>query len=150
MVSLAHQQLIWKRGQNLESYIGTVTEQPLLDGAQPMISAHQLCSCRMGKDPATSVADTNGELRDIKGVWIGDGSACPTSLGANPMITIMALAARTADKIVKSAEWADTKPGFRGPPLSVLRSPTFCHVLELSCRTGQAKKLVEIIRDQII
>jgi len=110
MVSLAHQQLIWKRGQNLESYIGTVTEQPLLDGAQPMISAHQLCSCRMGKDPATSVADTNGELRDVKGVWIGDGSACPTSLGANPMVTIMALAGRTADKMI----------GFSRPKIEVV------------------------------
>jgi hypothetical protein len=99
MVSLANQQLIWKRGQNLESYIGTVAKQPIINGAQPMISAHQLCSCRMGKDPATSVADTNGELRDVKGVWIGDGSACPTALGANPMVTIMALAERTADRM---------------------------------------------------
>lgn len=103
MVSLAHQQLIWKRGQNLESYIQTVQKQPIINGAQPMISAHQLCSCRMGSDPATSVADTNGELRDVKGVWIGDGSACPTALGANPMITIMALAERTADKMVSSS-----------------------------------------------
>jgi choline dehydrogenase-like flavoprotein len=102
MVSLAHQQLIWKRGQNLETYINSVAKQPIINGAQPMISAHQLCSCRMGKDPATSVADTNGELRDVKGVWIGDGSACPTSLGANPMVTIMALAARTADKMTGS------------------------------------------------
>jgi hypothetical protein len=74
-------------------------KQPLLNGAQPMISAHQLCTCRMGTDPATSVANTDGELRDVKGVWIGDGSACPTALGANPMVTIMALAARTADKM---------------------------------------------------
>jgi choline dehydrogenase-like flavoprotein len=72
---------------------------PVLNGAQPMISAHQLCTCRMGKDPATSVANTDGELYDVKGVWIGDGSACPTALGANPMVTIMALAERTADKM---------------------------------------------------
>ena len=99
MVSLAHNQLIWKRGTNLENFIRLVMKQPLLNGAQPMISAHQLCTCRMGTDPATSVANTNGELRDVKGVWIGDGSACPTALGANPMVTIMALAARTADKM---------------------------------------------------
>ncbi len=97
----------WKRGQNLESYIQSIMKQPLLDGAQPMISAHQLCSCRMGKDPATSVADTNGELRDVKGVWIGDGSACPTSLGANPMVTIMALAERTADKMMTGSSRRD-------------------------------------------
>jgi len=108
MVSLAHNQLIWKRGTNLENFIQSVMKQPLLNGAQPMISAHQLCTCRMGTDPATSVANTDGELRDVKGVWIGDGSACPTALGANPMITIMALAARTADKMGGSPSHRDT------------------------------------------
>ncbi|MCA1636430.1 MAG: GMC family oxidoreductase N-terminal domain-containing protein [Acidobacteria bacterium] len=103
LVSLSNKQIGWKRGQNLETYIQGIMKQPLLDGAQPMISAHQLCSCRMGRDRATSVADTNGELYDVKGVWIGDGSACPTSLGANPMITIMALAERTADRMTASA-----------------------------------------------
>ena len=44
--------LTWKRGQNLEDYIQTIMKQPLLDGAQAMISAHQLCSCRMGTNPA--------------------------------------------------------------------------------------------------
>ena len=39
-----------------------------------------------------SVADTRGELHDIKGVWIGDASALPSAPGVNPMITIMALA----------------------------------------------------------
>jgi choline dehydrogenase-like flavoprotein len=99
LFSLAHRQLTWKRGQSLQDFIQTVMKQPLLNGAQPIISAHQLSTCRMGRDPATSVANTDGEMHDVKGVWIGDGSACPTSLGANPMITIMALAARTADKM---------------------------------------------------
>lgn len=97
--------LTWKRGQNLESYIQSVMKQPIINGAQAMISAHQLCSCRMGSDPATSVADANGELRDVRGVWIGDGSALPTALGANPMITIMALAKRTADKMTAASAW---------------------------------------------
>jgi choline dehydrogenase-like flavoprotein len=102
LFSLAHRQLTWKRGQSLQDFIQTVMKQPLLNGAQPIISAHQLSTCRMGRDPATSVANTDGEMHDVKGVWIGDGSACPTSLGANPMITIMALAARTADKMAAS------------------------------------------------
>ena len=103
LVSLAHGQVAWKRGESLEGYIQTVMKLPLLNGAQPMISAHQLCTCRLGKDPAISVADTDGELRDVKGVWIGDGSACPTSLGANPMVTIMALAERTADRMTAAS-----------------------------------------------
>jgi choline dehydrogenase-like flavoprotein len=53
----------------------------------------------MGRDPKTSVAGPWGELHDVKGVWIGDGSAFPTSSGTNPMISIMALAHRTAEAI---------------------------------------------------
>jgi choline dehydrogenase-like flavoprotein len=51
----------------------------------------------MGSDPQTSVAGPWGELYDTPGVWIGDGSAFPTSSGTNPMISIMALAHRTAE-----------------------------------------------------
>ena len=53
----------------------------------------------MGKDPKTSVANPWGELHDVRGVWIGDASAFPTASGTNPMVTIMALARRTADAI---------------------------------------------------
>lgn len=92
----------WDRhgGRDLESFIRRIEKQPLLGGAQPIISAHQLSTCRLGNDPATSVANIHGELRDVKGVWIGDASGCPTALGANPMITIMALADRTAANIL--------------------------------------------------
>ena len=99
LFGLSNRVIPWKKGQNLEDYIRRIARLPIINGAQPIISAHQLCTCRMGRDPATSVADTNGQLHDVKGVWIGDSSACPTSLGANPMITIMALAARTADRM---------------------------------------------------
>ena len=114
LFTLAHGLIAWKRGQNLEKFIENISGQALLAGAQPIISAHQMCTCRMGKDRSISVADVNGELYDTKGVWIGDGSACPTSLGANPMITIMALAARTADRIatrMKSASCGATGMG---------------------------------------
>ena len=44
-----------------------------------------------------------GELHDTPGVWIGDASAFPTASGTNPMITIMALAHRTAEAIAAIA-----------------------------------------------
>ena len=62
--------------------------------------AHQMGSCRMGSDPSGYVADGRGELHDVKGVWIGDGSAFPTPSGTNPMVSIMALEHRTAEAIV--------------------------------------------------
>jgi choline dehydrogenase-like flavoprotein len=57
----------------------------------------------MGTDPSTSVAGPWGELHDVKGVWIGDGSAFPTPSGTNPMITIMALAHRNAEALAAAA-----------------------------------------------
>jgi choline dehydrogenase-like flavoprotein len=36
-------------------------------------------------------------------VWVGDASALPTASGTNPMITIMALARRTAGAIAAGA-----------------------------------------------
>ncbi len=76
---------------------------PYRVGGYRLFSAHQMGSCRMGPDPQTSVADPRGELHDTKGVWIGDASAFPTASGTNPMITIMALARRTADAIAEDA-----------------------------------------------
>lgn len=98
-VGLSNGIVRWRRGEDLDAYLARVAELPLAGGAQPIISAHQMCSCLMGADPATSVADTDGTLRDVEGVWVADGSACPTSLGANPMVTIMALAERTAERL---------------------------------------------------
>jgi choline dehydrogenase-like flavoprotein len=98
-VSLAHDQMTWKRPGRLNDFIASVMKQPLTDGRQPMISAHQLSTCRMGVNRSDSVANPDGELHDTRGVWVADASACPTALGANPMITIMALASRTADRI---------------------------------------------------
>jgi choline dehydrogenase-like flavoprotein len=77
---------------------------PLRAGGQRLFSAHQMSSARMGSDPATSVANPWGELHDTPGVWIGDGSAMPTSSGTNPMISIMALAHRTAEAIADSVD----------------------------------------------
>ena len=56
----------------------------------------------MGSDPETSVANPSGELHDTPGVWIGDARALPTASGVNPMVTIMALAHRTAGAIASS------------------------------------------------
>ncbi|MEV0896007.1 GMC family oxidoreductase N-terminal domain-containing protein [Actinoplanes sp. NPDC049802] len=94
----------WRYGDDLEAYIDRSRRLPLRAGGAAIFSAHQMGSCRMGADPATSVADPRGELHDTSGVWIGDASAFPTPSGTNPMITIMALASRTAANIEEAAQ----------------------------------------------
>jgi choline dehydrogenase-like flavoprotein len=94
---------IWRRGDDLEAFIDRVKRIPFRAGGHRLFSAHQLGTCRMGADPETSVAGPLGELHDARGVWIGDGSAFPTSSGTNPMVSIMALAHRTAEAIAEEA-----------------------------------------------
>jgi choline dehydrogenase-like flavoprotein len=93
----------WRVGDDLEAFIARCQRVPLRAGGFRLFSAHQMGSCRMGSDPATSVANPSGELHDTPGVWIGDGSAMPTSSGTNPMISIMALAHRTAEAIAAAS-----------------------------------------------
>ena len=94
---------IWRRGDDLEAFIARVQRIPFRAGGHRLFSAHQMGSCRMGSDPGTSVAGPFGELHDTKGVWIGDASAFPTSSGTNPMVSIMALAHRTAEAVAGEA-----------------------------------------------
>jgi acyl-CoA reductase-like NAD-dependent aldehyde dehydrogenase/choline dehydrogenase-like flavoprotein len=89
----------WARGDDLEAFIGTLDGQEIVPREFVTFSAHQMGTCRMGRDPATSVANPWGELHDVPGVWIGDASAFPSASGTNPMGTIMALARRTAHAI---------------------------------------------------
>ena len=63
-----------------------------------LYSAHPLGSCRMGKEPRSSVVNSHCQTHDIKGLFVVDGSVMPTSLGVNPQMTILAIAE-------KSAEW---------------------------------------------
>ena len=90
---------IWRTGDDLERFIARANRLPLRAGGLKLFAAHQMGSCRMGSDPKTSVAGPYGELHDTPGVWIGDASAFPTPSGTNPMISIMALAHRTAEAI---------------------------------------------------
>jgi choline dehydrogenase-like flavoprotein len=93
----------WRIGDDLETFIAQAQRVPARAGGLRMFAAHQMGSCRLGTDPQTSVAKPNGELHDTPGVWIGDASAFPTPSGTNPMITIMALASRTAENIIAAA-----------------------------------------------
>ncbi|PIU55165.1 MAG: hypothetical protein COS89_08125 [Deltaproteobacteria bacterium CG07_land_8_20_14_0_80_38_7] len=60
---------------------------------------HPLGTCRMGADPRESVIDPFGRLYGLDNLFVADGSIFPTSLGVNPMITIMAAAHKIAGNI---------------------------------------------------
>jgi len=65
------------------------------------ILTHIMGSMRMGRDPASSVADPDGHVHHVRGLFVGDSSILPNGLGGpNPTLTAQALAARTADRIL--------------------------------------------------
>lgn len=61
---------------------------------------HETGGARMGVDPADSVVDPWGRCWDTDNVYVADGSVFPSSGFQNPTLTILALAARTAEHVL--------------------------------------------------
>jgi choline dehydrogenase-like flavoprotein len=61
-----------------------------------LFSAHQMGTCRMGRDERSAVCDERGAVFGVRGLYVADASAFPASSGVNPMITILALASCVA------------------------------------------------------
>ena len=72
----------------------------LEDQGEPRTN-HELGGCRMGNDPAKSVLNAFCQSHDIPNLFVVDGSVFPSASEKNPTLTIMALAARTADHIAE-------------------------------------------------
>jgi choline dehydrogenase-like flavoprotein len=69
-----------------------------------LIGDHQMGTCRMGDDPATSVVDRNCRLHDVPNVFVIDTSFFPTGFGLNPMVTVVANALRVGTWIVEQSK----------------------------------------------
>ena len=53
----------------------------------------------MGDDPATSVTDPYGRVHGHDNLWVMDGSVHVTNGGFNPVLSILALAYRSAEQL---------------------------------------------------
>ncbi len=62
---------------------------------------HPMGTARMAADPARGVVGTDGAVHGRRDLYIADGSLLPSSLGVNPMITIVAMAARVARQLAE-------------------------------------------------
>jgi choline dehydrogenase-like flavoprotein len=68
-------------------------------GAVTLFSYHQMSSCRMGTNPATSAVDGDNESHEVKSLYVTDSSTFPTASGVNPMLSVYGIAHRAAQKI---------------------------------------------------
>ena len=70
-----------------------------------LISAfHPLGTARIGASPKIAVCDQDHQVFGKSGLYVMDGSSVPSSLGANPQVTIMAMATRAAEKLGKKIQ----------------------------------------------
>jgi cholesterol oxidase len=60
------------------------------------VTAHLVGGCVVGATPATGVVDAYHRAFGVPGLSVVDGSTLPGNLGANPSLTITALAERAA------------------------------------------------------
>lgn len=60
---------------------------------------HDSGTCRIGDDPVTSAADTNGQVRGVNGLYVADNSMLPSIGAEHPTLTTIALAIRLADHL---------------------------------------------------
>ena len=66
-----------------------------------LLTVHPLGGCPMGRDASEGVVDSHGEVFGYPGLYVADGSVMPGPVGANPSLTIAALADRFADRMVE-------------------------------------------------
>ncbi len=67
------------------------------------IGLHLMGGARMGQSAADSVVDEEFKVHGMRHVYVADGSLYPNAPGINPSLTIMALAHRAAEGILKQA-----------------------------------------------
>jgi len=86
---------------------GSLAELEAFERSRPrarefvLTAYHPLGTCRIGRDAASGVVDSDQQAFGLPGLYICDGSTVPTSPEVNPQITIMALATRAAERLAQ-------------------------------------------------
>ncbi|HSK41905.1 MAG TPA: GMC family oxidoreductase [Arenibaculum sp.] len=69
-------------------------------GAARVVSAHVMGGCGMSAEEKTGVTNAFGRHHQLENLTVCDGSLFPTSIGANPQLSIYAIAAMSARRLV--------------------------------------------------
>ncbi len=80
-----------------------IEQLPMVKLRQTVVSAHVMGGCNMSTDPQKGVVNQHGRHHQLHNLSVFDGSVLPTSLGANPQLTIYALVWRNCQQLI--ADW---------------------------------------------
>jgi choline dehydrogenase-like flavoprotein len=67
-----------------------------------VLTVHMMGTAAMGADRSAAVVDGHGLVHDADRLLVCDASVFPTPIGVNPMLTIQALATRSAAYILEN------------------------------------------------
>ena len=70
------------------------------DPCYPGLGIHEMGTARMGRDPKTSVLNSNNQIHEVKNVYVTDGACMASSACQNPSITYMAITARATNHAI--------------------------------------------------
>jgi len=73
--------------------------QPLVT---PVVSAHVMGGAPLGPDPKRAVVANSGRHHQVENLYVLDGSLFPTSIGANPQLSIYGIVARLATGLAET------------------------------------------------
>lgn len=79
-----------------------IQQLPMQKLRQTVVSAHVMGGCNMSADATQGVVDQNGRHHQQQNLSVFDGSILPTSLGANPQLTIYALIWRNCQQLIST------------------------------------------------
>jgi len=78
-----------------------IPELPLKKFRTTLFTAHLMGGCPMSENPTRGVVNSRGRHHQISNLSVLDGSVFPTSIGANPQLSIYGLTAQNASALVK-------------------------------------------------
>jgi choline dehydrogenase-like flavoprotein len=70
--------------------------------ATPVVSAHVMGGAAMSADAKRGVVDASGRHHHLGNLYVIDGSLFPTSIGANPQLSIYAVAGKLSAQLAQS------------------------------------------------
>ncbi len=79
-----------------------IESMPMTPMAARVVTAHVMGGCAMGPDRRAAVVDEALRHHQISNLSVHDGSIFPTSLGANPQLSIYGFTARAATGLAKA------------------------------------------------
>jgi choline dehydrogenase-like flavoprotein len=114
---LAMREHAWQAGEALYESVGAVRTRR----TPPYPATHNIGTARMSERPEDGVVNAFGQAHDIPNLFVSDASQFTTGAAANPTLTIVALAIRQAEHIVRQlrrdaiptgrATWNGRDPG---------------------------------------